>query len=137
MSWAAVEYRGLSTNYVVLKYNLVKQLAEKTATQKEYISIRENIKKGVESKRTCNKIAYNMTSKEQENGTRVQNIGETIEDKVPVETANIQARTKQQDNDIVTKKASNYQQQKEATGNGQRNEIGEKPKYGDSERQDL
>ena len=137
LSWAAVEYRGLSTNYVVLKYNLVKQLAEKTATQKEYISIRENIKKGVESKRTCNKIAYNMTSKEQENGTRVQNIGETIEDKVPVETANIQARTKQQDNDIVTKKASNYQQQKEAIGNGQRNEIGEKPKYGDSERQDL
>ena len=45
-----------------------------------------------------------MTSKEQENGTRVQNIGETIEDKVPVETANIQTRTKQQYNDIVTKK---------------------------------
>ena len=32
-----------------------------------------------------------MTSKEQENGTRVQNIGETIEDKVPVEMTNIQA----------------------------------------------
>ena len=40
-----------------------------------------------------------MTSKEQENGTRVQNIEETIEDKVPVEMANIQAKTKQQDND--------------------------------------
>ena len=33
-----------------------------------------------------------MTSKEQENGTRVQNIGETIENKIPVEMANIQAR---------------------------------------------
>ena len=73
----------------------VKQVVEKTATQKEYHSIRENIKKGVESKITCNKTAYNMTSKEQENGTRVQNIGETIEDKVPVEMPNIQAKTKQ------------------------------------------
>ena len=86
----------------------VKQVVEKTATQKEYHSINENIKKGVESKITCNKIAYNMTSKEQENGTRVQNIGETIQDKVPVEMANIQAKTKQQDNDIVAKKTPNY-----------------------------
>ena len=59
-----------------------------------------------------------MLSKQQENGTRVQNTGETIEDKVPVEMANIQAKTKQQDNDIVAKKTSNYRQQKEATGNG-------------------
>ena len=86
----------------------VKHLVEKTATQKEYHSISENIKKGVESKITCNKTAYNMTSKEQENGTRVQNIGETIEDKVPVEMPNIQAKTKQQDNDIVAKKTPNY-----------------------------
>ena len=78
----------------------VKQLVEKTTTQKEY-----------------------------------QNIGEIIEDKVPVEMANIQTKTKQQDNDIVAKKTSNYQQQKEATGNGQRNEIGEKLKYSDSEQQ--
>ena len=76
-----------------------------------------------------------MTSKEQENETRVQNIGETIEDKAPVEMANIQAKTKQQDNDIVAKKTSNYQQQKEATGNGQMNETGEKPKYSDNEQQ--
>ena len=63
----------------------VKQLVEKTTTQKEYHSISENIiKKGVESKITCNKIAYNMNSKEQENGTKVQSIGETIKDKVPV-----------------------------------------------------
>ena len=41
----------------------VKQLVEKTATQKEYLSISENIKKGAGSKITCNKIAYNMTSK--------------------------------------------------------------------------
>ena len=114
----------------------VKQLVEKTTTQKEYHSISENIKKGVESKITCNKIAYNMTSKEQENGTRVQNIGETIEDKVLVEMANIQANTKQHDNDIVAKKTSNYQQQKEATGNGERNEIGQKPTYSHSEQQD-
>ena len=91
-------------------------MAEKT--QKEYHSINENIEKEVESKITGNKIAYSMTSKEQENGKRVQNIGETIEDKVPVEMADIQAKTKQQDNDKVAKKTSNYQQQKEATGNG-------------------
>ena len=40
----------------------VKQLVEKTATQKDQ-SISENIRKGVESKITCNKIAYNITSK--------------------------------------------------------------------------
>ena len=74
-----------------------------------------------------------MTSKEQENGTRVPNIGETIEDKVPVEMANIQANTKQHDNDIVAKKTSNYQQQKKATDNGERNEIGQKPTYSHSE----
>ena len=49
-----------------------------------------------------------MLSKKQENGTRVRNTGETIEDKVPVEMANIQAKTKQQDNDIVAKKTPNY-----------------------------
>ena len=87
----------------------VKQLVEKTRTQKEYYSISENIiKKGVESKITYNKISYNISSKEQENCTRVQNIGETIEDKVPVEMANIQTKTKQQDNDKVAKKTSNY-----------------------------
>ena len=42
--------------------------------------------------------------------TRGQNIGEIIEDKAPVELANIQTKTKQQDNDILAKKASNYQQ---------------------------
>ena len=78
----------------------VKQLVEKTTTQKEY-----------------------------------QNIGEIIEDKVPVETSNIQSKTKQQNNDIVAKKTSNYQQQKEATGNGQRKKIGKKPKYSDSGQQ--
>ena len=46
--------------------------------------------------------------------------------------ANIQTKTKQQDNDIVAKKASNYQQQKEATGNWQNKEIVEEPKYSDS-----
>ena len=49
--------------------------------------------------------------------------------------ANIQTKTKQKDNDIVAKKASNYQQQKEATGNGQNKEIVEEPKYSDSEQQ--
>ena len=55
-----------------------------------------------------------MTSKDQENGTRVQNIRETIEDKVSVEMANVQVKTKQQDNDIVAKKTSNYQQQQKS-----------------------
>ena len=55
---------------------------------------------------------------------KVQNIGEIIEDKVPVEMANIQTKTNQQDNDIVAKKTSNYQQQKETTGNGQRKKSG-------------
>ena len=41
---------------------------------------------------------------------RVQNIGEIIEDKVPVEMANIQTKNKQQDNDIMANKISNYQQ---------------------------
>ena len=35
----------------------------------------------------------------------------------------------------MAKKTSNYQQQKEATGNGQMNETGEKPKYSDNEQQ--
>ena len=52
----------------------VKQLVEKTATQKEYHSISENIKKGVESKITCNKIAYNMSLKEQESSSQVKQI---------------------------------------------------------------
>ena len=66
---------------------------------------------------------------------RVQNIGDIIEDKVPVEMANIQSKTKQQDNDIVANKTSNYQQQREATGNGQRKEKVEEPNYSDSEQQ--
>ena len=44
----------------------------------------------------------------------MQNVGETVEDKVLVEMTNIQTKTKQQDNDIVADKTSNYQQQKEA-----------------------
>ena len=51
---------------------------------------------------------------------RVQNIGEIIVDKVPVEMASIQTKIKQQDNDVEAKETSNYQQQKEATRNGQR-----------------
>ena len=48
---------------------------EKTITQKEYHSISENIiKKGVESKITCNKIAYNMSLKEQESSSQVKQI---------------------------------------------------------------
>ena len=90
-------------------------------------------------------ITYTMENIEQNNrkhstgksgiNNRVQNIGEIIEDKVPVEMANIQTKTDQQDNDVVAKKTSNYQQQKEATGNGQRNEKVEEPKYSDSEQQ--
>ena len=86
-------------------------------------------------------ITYTTENTEQKNrkystgkngiNNSVQNIGEIIEDKVPVEMANIQTKTKQQDNDIVAKKTSNYQQQKEVTGNGRRKEIGEKPKYSD------
>ena len=66
---------------------------------------------------------------------RVQNIGEKIEDIVPVEMANIQTKTKQQDKDVVAKKTSIYRQQKQATGNGQRKEKVEEPKYSDSEQQ--
>ena len=39
---------------------------------------------------------------------RIENIGGIIEDKVPVEMANMPTKTKQQDNDIVANKASNY-----------------------------
>ena len=90
-------------------------------------------------------ITYTTENTEQNNrkystgkngiNNRVQNIGEIIEDKVPVEMANIQTKTNQQDNDTVAKKTSNYQQQKEATCNGQRKEKVEEPKYSDSEQQ--
>ena len=43
----------------------------------------------------------------------MQNFREIIEDKVPVEMANIQTKTKQQDIDVVTNKTSNNQQEKE------------------------
>ena len=66
---------------------------------------------------------------------RVQNIREIIEDKVPVKMVNIQTKTNQQDNDVVAKKTSNYQQQKGATGNGQRKEKVEEAKYSNSEQQ--
>ena len=68
-------------------------------------------------------ITYTTENTEQKNrkystgkngiNNSVQNIGEIIEDKVPVEMANIQTKTKQQDNDIVGNKTSNYQQEKE------------------------
>ena len=56
-----------------------------------------------------NRITKYSTGKNGINN-REQNIGEIIEDKVPVEMANIQTKTKQQDNDIMAKKTSNYQQ---------------------------
>ena len=192
----------------------VKQLVEKTTTQKEYHSISENIiKKGLETKskeqesssqvkqiydeliqendyhtkissqrqlkteksqqikisdvdtetkrkkvehqnkkfESKDNITYTNENVEQNNrkystgkngiNNRVQNMGEIIEDKVPVEMTNIQIKTKQQDDHIVANKTSNYQQQKEATGNGRRKEKGEEPKCSDSEqegnRQDL
>ena len=83
-------------------------------------------------------ITYTTENTEQNNrkysigkngiNNRTENIGEIIEDKVPVETANIQTKTKQQDNDIVANKSSNYQQQKEATCNGQTKEKEEESK---------
>ena len=56
-----------------------KQLVEKTTTQKTYHSISENIiKKGIESKITCNKITYNMSSKGQESWLQVKQIYDTV-----------------------------------------------------------
>ena len=81
-----------------------------------------------------NRITKYSTGKNGINN-REQNIGEIIEDKVPVEMANIQTKNKQQDNYIMVNKISNYQQQKEATGNGQRKEKVEGPKYSDNEHQ--
>ena len=49
----------------------------------------------------------------------------TALDKVAVEIENIQINTKQPDIDIVANKTSNYQQQKEATGNRQKKEKAE------------
>ena len=58
------------------------------------------------------------TKSEGEANNRAQNVGEIIEDKVPVEMANIQTKAKQQDNDdVVANKTSNDQQQKETAGN--------------------
>ena len=74
-------------------------------------------KKKLENK---DNITYTTGNTEQNNrkystgkngiNNRVQNIGEIIEDKVPVEMAYIQTKTKQQDNDTVANKTSNYQQ---------------------------
>ena len=44
------------------------------------------------------------TKSEGEANNRVQNIGEIIEDKVPVEIANTQIKAKQQDKDEVANK---------------------------------
>ena len=95
----------------------------------------EDLNKKYESK---DNITYTTENTEQNNrkysigkngiNNRTENIGEIIEDKVPVETANIQTKTKQQDNDIVGNKSLNYQQQKEATCNGQTKEKVEEPK---------
>ena len=64
------------TESKVENIDVKKQLVEKTATQKEYQSISENIiKKGVESRITCNnKIVNNMRSKEQESSSQVNQI---------------------------------------------------------------
>ena len=57
------------------------------------------------------------TKSEGEANNRAQNVGEIIEDKVPVEMANIQTKAKQQDDDVVANKTSNDQQEKETAGN--------------------
>ena len=52
---------------------LKQQPGEETTTQKEYHVISENIiKRGVESKITFNKIAYNMSLNEQENSSQMK-----------------------------------------------------------------
>ena len=71
---------------------------------------------------------------EGEANNRAQNVGEIIEDKVPVEIANTQTKAKQQNKDVVANTTSHNQQQKEATGNGQRKKV-EQTKYSDSEHQ--
>ena len=63
----------------------------------------------------------------------MQNVGEIIEDKVPVEIANAQTKANQQDKEVVANKTSNNQQQNETTGNGQRKKM-EEPKYSDNEK---
>ena len=106
-----------------------------------YVDAETNSKKVKEQNdkfQSKDNITYTTENTEQNNrkysigkngiNNRAENIGEIIEDKVPVETANIQTKTKQQDNDIVGNKSSNYQQQKEATCNGQTKEKVEEPK---------
>ena len=79
----------------------------------------EDQNKKLESK---DHITYTTESTEQNNrkystgkneiNNRVQNVAEIIEDKVQLEMANIQTKTKQEDNDIAANKTLNYQQQK-------------------------
>ena len=59
-------------------------------------------------------IDTEIKSKEVENQTkkRLQNVGEIIEDKVPVEVTNIQTQAKKQENDLAANKASNNQPKK-------------------------
>ena len=94
----------------------------------------ENQNKKLESKdnityTTENTEENNRKDSKGKNGihNRVENVGEIIEDKVPVEMINIQTKTKQQDNNVVANKISNNQQQKETTGNRQRKEKMEEP----------
>lgn len=79
----------------------------------------ENTTMKLESK---DNIAYPTENTERNNrqdstgknriNNRMQNVGETIEGKVPTEMTNIQTKAKQQKTDVVANKASNGQQQK-------------------------
>ena len=66
---------------------------------------------------------------------KVQNVGEIIKGKEPAVMTNIKTRAKQQENDVLANKTSNNQQQKETTGNGQKREKMEEPKYSNNEQQ--
>ena len=99
-----------------LKQEIEIKHTEQEASKAEIMTIEELEVKSCEKGKTESKIEIIKVKQLVEKTTtqkEYQNIGEIIEDKVPVEMANIQTKTKQQDNDIVGNKTSNYQQEKE------------------------
>ena len=107
---------------VVKKANNNKEQATKEQTENKNMILNKDEK-------------IDNTKSEGEANNTVQNTGEIIEDKIPVEITNTQTKAKQQDKDVVDNKTSNNLHQKETTGNGERKKV-EEPKYSGSEQQE-
>ena len=96
------------------------ELQSEDGKSAEVVGKADNNKEQATKEQTGNK---NMTLRKDENtensksegeaNNRAQNVGEIIEDKVPLEIANTQTKAKQQNKDVVANTTSHNQQQKE------------------------